>query len=136
MAGLILVLMGIGKLGKLIEVVPYPVIVGFTAGIGVVIATFQIKDFLGLNIETMDGHYLEKLSLIIQGLPTVDWQEALIGIFTLAILLVWSKFRSKVPAHLVALFMGSILAWILSHLLSDFSVATISTRFSYEVNGF
>jgi sulfate permease, SulP family len=135
MAGFILILMGIGKLGKLIEVVPYPVTVGFTAGIGVVIATFQIKDFLGLNIEAMDGHYLEKLSLIIQALPAIDWQEALIGIFTLAILLVWPKFRSKVPGHLVALFIGSISAWILSHLLPDFSVATIGTRFSYEVNG-
>lgn len=135
MAGFILVLMGMGKLGKLIEVVPYPIIVGFTAGIGVVIATFQIKDFLGLNIEAMDGHYLEKLSLIIHALPTIDWQEALIGIFTLVILLVWPKLRSKVPGHLVALFIGSISAWILSYLLPDFSVATIGTRFSYEVNG-
>lgn len=55
MAGVILVLMGVGKLGKLIEIVPYPVTIGFTAGIGVVIATFQIKDFLGLSIETTNG---------------------------------------------------------------------------------
>lgn len=135
MAGFILVSMGIGKLGKLIEIVPYPVTVGFTAGIGVVIATFQIKDFLGLNIEAMDGHYLDKLSLIIHALPSIDWQEALIGILTLGILLVWPKFKSKVPGHLVALFVGSILAWILSHFLTDFSVATIGTRFTYEVNG-
>lgn len=135
MAGFILVLMGIGKLGKLIEVVPYPVTVGFTAGIGVVIATFQIKDFLGLTIEAMDGHYLEKLSLIINAFPTIDWQEVLIGILTLVTLLVWPKFKSKVPGHLVALFIGSISAWILSHLLQDFSVATIGTRFSYDVDG-
>ena len=135
MAGFILVLMGIGKLGKLIEVVPYPVIIGFTAGIGVVIATFQIKDFLGLNIEAMDGHYLEKLSLIIHALHTIKWQEVLIGILTLAILLVWPKFKSKVPGHLVALFIGSITAFILPQLLSDFSVVTIGTRFSYDVNG-
>ncbi len=115
MAGFILILMGAGKLGRLIEVVPYPITIGFTAGIGVVIATFQIKDFLGLNIEAMDGHYLEKLSLIIYALPTIDWQESLIGIFTLAILLVWPKFRSKVPGHLVALLIGSISAWIFSH---------------------
>lgn len=135
MAGFILVLLGVGKVGRLIEVVPYPVTVGFTAGIGVVIATFQIKDFLGLNIEAMDGHYLDKLSLIIHALPSVDWQEALIGILTLAILLVWPKFRSKVPGHLVALLIGSISAWILSHFLTNFSVATIGSRFSFEVNG-
>lgn len=134
-AGFILILMGIGKLGKLIEVVPYPVIVGFTAGIGVVIATFQVKDFLGLNIEIMDGHYLEKLSLIIHALPTFDWQEALIGFLTLAILLVWPKFQSKVPGHLVALLIGSISAWILSHFLPNFSVATIGSRFSFDLNG-
>jgi SulP family sulfate permease len=135
MAGFILVLMGAGKLGRLIAVIPYPVTVGFTAGIGVVIATFQIKDFLGLNIEAMDGHYLDNLSLISHALPSFEWQEALIGILTLAILLVWPKFRSKVPGHLVALLIGTISAWILSHLLSDFSVETIGSRFSFEVNG-
>jgi SulP family sulfate permease len=135
MAGCILVLMGVGKMGRLIEVVPYPVTVGFTAGIGVVIATFQIKDFLGLNIEALDGHYLEKMAIIIHALPSVDWQEALIGILTLAILLVWPNFRSKVPGHLVALMIGSISAWLLSCFFTDFSVATIGSRFTFEVNG-
>lgn len=135
MAGFILVLMGVGKLGKLIEVVPYPVTVGFTAGIGVVIATFQIKDFLGLKIEALEGHYLDKLSLIIQMLPTIDWQEALIGVLTFTILLVWPKLRSKVPEHLVALLFGTVSAWILSYFLSDFSVATIGSRFAFDVNG-
>ncbi|MCG2634758.1 MAG: C4-dicarboxylic acid transporter DauA [Gammaproteobacteria bacterium] len=135
MAGFILVLMGIGKLGRLIEVVPYPVTVGFTAGIGVVIATFQIKDFLGLNIEALDGHYLDKLSLILHGLLSIDWQESIIGILTLTILLVWPKFRSKVPGHLVALLGGSISVWMLSQIMADFSVATIGTRFTFEING-
>ena len=135
MAGFILVLMGIGKLGRLIEIIPYPVTIGFTAGIGVVIATFQIKDFLGLNIEALDGHYIDKLSHILHALPSIDWQESLIGILTLMVLLLWPKLRSKVPGHLVALLVGSISAWIISHFLQDFSVATIGTRFSYEING-
>lgn len=135
MAGFILVLMGVGRLGKFIEVVPYPVTVGFTAGIGVVIATFQIKDFLGLKIDTLDGHYLNKLSLIIQALPTIDWQEALVGFSTLAILLLWPKFRSKVPGHLIALLFGTVSAWLLSLFVSDFSVATIGSRFTFEING-
>jgi len=66
LAGIILVLLGLARLGRLIEIVPYPVTVGFTAGIGVVIATFQIKDFLGLNIQSLDGHYIDKLWLILQ----------------------------------------------------------------------
>lgn len=135
MAGFILICMGVGKLGKLIEIVPYPVIVGFTAGIGVVIATFQIKDFLGLSVQSMDGHYLDKLSAILHALPSVDWKDAFIGVLTMVILLVWPKFRSKIPGHLVALLVGGLLAWMLSLYIPGFSVATIGSRFSYEING-
>ncbi len=135
MAGLILILMGVGKLGRLIEIVPYPVTVGFTAGIGVVIGTFQIKDFLGLNIESMGGHYIDKLSLILHALPSINWQETLIGALTLAVLLIWPRFRSKVPGHLVALLLGCLAAWLFSRFLPNFSVATIGSRFHFEING-
>lgn len=135
MAGVILILMGMGKLGRLIEVVPYPVTVGFTAGIGVVIATFQIKDFLGLDIVSMEGHYIDKLSQITHALPSIHWHETLIGTLTLSILLIWPKFRSKIPGHLVALLVGSIAAWLLTHVVPDFSVATIGSRFTFEING-
>lgn len=135
MAGVILILMGVGKLGRLIEVVPYPVTVGFTAGIGVVIATFQIKDFLGLDIASMEGHYIDKLSQIIHALPSIHWQETLIGALTLSILLIWPKFHSKAPGHLVALLAGSVAAWLLTHVVPDFSVATIGSRFTFEING-
>lgn len=133
MAGLILVLMGVGKLGRLIEVVPYPVIVGFTAGIGVVIATFQIPDFFGLSLDAADGHYLDRASAILHALPTLAWQETLIGALTLAILLVWPRLRSRVPGHLVALVVASVLAWLLGRLLPDFSVATLGSRFHYAI---
>ena len=135
MAGIILILMGVGKLGKLIEIVPYPVVIGFTAGIGVVIATFQIKDFLGLDIEALDGDYLEKLSLIVHALPSVDWQELLIGGLTITTLLLWPRLHSKIPGHLVALLLGSVVAWLLSQMSQDFSVATIGSRFHYDTSG-
>lgn len=135
MAGFILVAMGVGRLGRLIEIVPYPVVVGFTAGIGVVIATFQIKDFLGLSVVAVEGHYLEKATAIVQAFPTLDWQEAVIGGVSMAILLAWPKVRSRVPGHLVALLGGSVLAWALSLPGPEFSVATIGTRFAYEVGG-
>lgn len=135
LAGVILVLMGLLRLGRLIEIVPYPVTIGFTAGIGVVIATLQIKDFLGLDINSLDGHYLDKVFLVFQALPTINWQETLIGVISLGILLVWPKFRTKVPGHLVALLLGSVAAWLLGLISSDFSVATIGSRFHYEING-
>lgn len=135
MAGVILILMGIGKLGRLIAIVPYPVTVGFTSGIGVVIATFQIKDFLGLNIAQFEGHYLDKLLAIVAALPSINWQETLIGVLTLATLILWRRIHSKIPGHLVALLLGTVLAWLLTQVFADFSVATIGSRFSYEING-
>jgi len=135
MAGIILILMGVGKLGKLIEIVPYPVVIGFTAGIGVVIGTIQIKDFLGLDIDTLNGSYLEKLFSILSSLTTFHWQECLIGGITMGALLIWPRLRLRIPAHLIALLLGSVAAWLLGHLDQDFSVATISSRFHYDING-
>ena len=135
MAGIILIIMGNIKLGRLIELIPYPVIIGFTSGIGVVIATFQIKDFLGLNVEALDGDYLDKVVQIIHYLPTFNYQETFIGVLTLAVLILWLKLKTKIPGHLIALLLASICAWILTGLSSDFSVATIGSRFHYELNG-
>lgn len=135
MAGIVLIMMGLGKLGKLIEIVPYPVIVGFTTGIGVVIGTFQLKDFLGLDIESLDGSYLDKLIMIVNSLPTINWQEFLIGGLTIFTLLLWPRLRSKIPGHLIALLFGSVTAWLLSQFSQDFSVATIGSRFHYDING-
>jgi SulP family sulfate permease len=127
--------MGAGKLGKLIEIVPYPVIIGFTAGIGTVIATFQIQDFLGLDIGATDSGYLGKVSAILQALPSLSWQETLIGVLTLMILLAWPRLRSRIPGHLVALISVSVIAWLLSHYYQGFSVETIGSRFQFEING-
>ncbi len=135
MAGIILVLMGLARLGRLIEIVPYPVIIGFTAGIGVVIGTFQIKDFLGLEIASMDGNYLDKLSLIFQSLPSLSWQETLIGVVSFVTLWMWPRLHSKIPGHLIALTVGALLAWLLGQYVPGFSVATIGSRFQYEING-
>lgn len=132
MAGVILLCMGLAKLGKLIEVIPYPVVIGFTAGIAVVIATFQIKDFLGLSIESLPGHYLENLLLMIEKLPTIRLQECFIGLLTLAVLILWPRLRTRVPGHLVALLAASIIAWLAGIINPNFSVATIGSRFHYE----
>jgi len=135
MAGIILILMGVIKLGRLVEIIPYPVTIGFTSGIGVVIATFQIKDFLGLNIDSLEGDYFEKLIQLFLSLPTINLYETLIGALTLSVLIFWPKYKSRIPSHLVALFLGSVAAWLLGQLSHDFSVATIGSRFHYELNG-
>lgn len=135
MAGVILLAMGLTRLGTLIQVVPYPVTIGFTAGIGVVIATLQVKDFFGLDAAAMDSHYLENAAILFQALPSLRWQELFIGALTLMTLLAWRRFGSKIPAYLVALVAGALAAWLATHTLGDFEVATIGSRFQYTLAG-
>jgi SulP family sulfate permease len=135
MAGSLLVMLGLARLGRLIEVVPYPVTVGFTSGIAVVIGVLQIKDFFGLPLTSLEGHFVHKLWQIVQALPQINWQESFIGILTLLILIFWSRLRSRVPGHMVALLIGTVAALILAHINNDFSVATIGSRFQFVKDG-
>jgi SulP family sulfate permease len=135
LAGFILLAMGLLRLGTFIELIPYPVTVGFTAGIGVVIGFLQIKDFLGLDITQNNGHFIQKVGSIFSALPSLRWQEALIASVTLGVLLLWPKAKSRIPGHLVALLAGACLAWLLTRHLPGFSVATIGSRFHYLVDG-
>lgn len=135
MAGLMLMLMGTLRLGSLIQFVPYPVTTGFTAGIAVVIATLQLKDFLGLQVAKMPETYLERVAALGRALPTVHWPDLAVGAFTLALLLLWPKLTRKVPAPLVALSLAGIAAALATSLVPGFEVATIRSRFSYEIGG-
>ncbi|PLA74391.1 C4-dicarboxylic acid transporter DauA [Hydrogenovibrio sp. SC-1] len=135
LAGVILVLLGLSKLGRLIEIVPYPVIIGFTAGIGVVIATFQVVDFLGLEVATLEGHFFDKVWQILLALPSLDWQEAIIGFITLLVLILWPKSHSKIPGHLIAILVGTLIAMGLNVSIIGFDVETIGSRFQFDVNG-
>lgn len=135
MAGVILILLGVGRFGRFIEFVPYPVVIGFTAGIAVVIAALQIKDFLGLDIAGADGHFTDKLLQVARALPTVKIEEVLIGGFTLLVLVLWPRLRLRMPGHLIAILAASLLAFALNALNQDPVVATISSRFHYTLDG-
>ena len=135
MAGIILVGMGIAKMGKLIQYIPYPVTTGFTSGIAVVIAVLQVKDFFGLTIETMPNHLPEKLMALGRAMPSLHWPDLLVGMITLSALILWPRLKIKFPGHLIALFLGTAAAIIGSHIIDNFSVATIGSRFTYSVNG-
>lgn len=135
MAGVILVLMGLARLGSFIQIVPYPVTVGFTAGIAVVIAVLQLKDLFGLDMAGLDGHFTDKVAAIALSLPTFSWAEAAIGILTFAVLAFWKKMKSRVPSHLAALLAGSVVAFAAGALMPEFQVATVGSRFQYEVGG-
>lgn len=135
MAGIILMIMGLAGLGRLIEFVPFPVTSGFTAGIGVVIATLQIKDFFGLEIQHMPESYVEKVVEIARALPTAHLADAAIGAATLLLLIGIPRVIKTFPAPLIVLPLVTIAAVLLERYVPGFSVATINTRFSYVVDG-
>jgi SulP family sulfate permease len=130
MAGVILIALGLARMGRLIEFVPYPVITGFTAGIAVVIATLQVKDLLGLTVTGMPEHYLERLAALAAALPTVQPWDVVVGVLTLALLVLWPKVGTKVPAALVALGIAAVAAAAASGRVPGFEVATVASRFS------
>lgn len=135
MSGLILVFLGLAGMGRLIQFIPYPVTTGFTAGIGVVIATLQIKDFFGLTVIGTQPHYLDKVAAMIHALPTMRPHDLAIGSLTLVTLLAWRRMKSSIPAHLVALAIGAAAAYLLARHLPGFQVDTIGSRFSYAIDG-
>lgn len=111
LAGVMLILMGVFKLGSLIKFIPSTITVGFTAGIAVTIFLGQIKDFLGITyapgvkpVETID-----KLMANIDHITTVTWQSLLVGAICLAILIIYPKFEKRVPPSLIATIVGALL---------------------------
>ena len=129
MAGAILIALGLARMGRLIEFVPYPVITGFTAGIAVVIATLQVKDFLGLTVAGAPEHSLDRVAALLAALPTLRVWDVAIGALTLALLLVWPKVGGRVPAPLVALAAAALLAAFAARRWPGFDVATVASRF-------
>ena len=135
MAGVILVTLAVARLGKLIQYIPYPVTAGFTAGIATVIGTLQLKDFFGLKVAEMPEHFTDKVHALVLAAPTVRPAAIGIGAVTLAVLLLWPRVTKKIPAPLVALVAGAVVAAILVRIDPRLSVDTIGSNFSYIVDG-
>ena len=131
LAGLMLVFMGLARLGRLVEFVPYPVTTGFTAGIAVVIGTLQVKDFLGLQVPAWPEHYVERLHALWHALPTARLPDLATGVLTMAILVAWPRVTKKIPAPLVALTTVAAAASLASALWPAFQIETIASRFTY-----
>ncbi|WP_069998522.1 SulP family inorganic anion transporter [Cellulosilyticum sp. I15G10I2] len=124
LAGIIMILMGVLRLGSIIKFIPYPITTGFTSGIAVVIFTSQIKDFLGLNIAEVPVEFLDKWERYIQTFSTINIQTTLIGLLALGIIIFWPKVTRKIPGALVALIITSVLVKLL-----NMDVATIGSQF-------
>lgn len=125
MAGVMLLLMGIAKLGSAIKFIPDPVVVGFTSGIAVIIWVGQWKDFFGLTIMGEEDHFHQKLWQLVLALPTFNMQTTLLALFTLAVL-VWSpRLLKRIPAPLTAM----VAATLVQAVFEFADVATIGSAF-------
>ncbi|MGN1326062.1 MAG: SulP family inorganic anion transporter [Candidatus Spyradenecus sp.] len=138
MAGIILVLLGLCGLGSIIKYIPYPVTVGFTSGIALIIFAGQIEALLGLDCTAalagakMPGDFVGKLAIYAKSIATVNWAAVAISAVTLAICIYWKKVTKRVPGSIVAIVLTTIIALVLKHY--GLEVATIGSKFP-EVSG-
>ncbi len=109
MAGVILIIMGLCRLGSLIKYIPYTITTGFTAGIAVTIAIGQVKDFMGLTFNGSPIETMEKVREIVHNIGTVNPMAVLVGIISLAILIVWPRVSKKIPGSLIAVIVGVVI---------------------------
>ena len=131
MAGAMLVVMGATGLGTAVRFIPRPVVIGFTNGIALLIASTQIKDFLGLQTPPVPSEFLPRMTLLAEHIGSIHWPTVTISVISLAIILILPKFAPRIPGSIVALF-AVTLAVALFHL----PIATIGSKFGGIPQGF
>jgi sulfate permease, SulP family len=124
MAGVLLIVLGVTGLGTAVKFIPRPVIVGFTNGIAVIIASTQIKDFFGLRVDKVPGEFLARMEVLIRNFGTLSPVETSLGVLALVLILIFARYVKKVPGYIVALFVGTAIVVVFK-----LPVATIGTRF-------
>ena len=124
MAGIMLIIMGLVRLGSIIKFIPYPLITGFTSGIALIIFSSEVKDFLGLKMGAVPADFIDKWVSFVHNIKTVDIYTILIGASTIAIIILWPKITHKVPGSLVAILLITAVMQLL-HL----PVETIGSKF-------
>ncbi len=122
LAGLILVIMGICRFGSLIKYIPYTITTGFTCGIAVTLFVGQVKDFLGLSMESVPSEFLPKIIAYVKHLETINWAATIVGIAALVIMLVWPRITDKIPGSLIAIIVTTVVVYF-----ADLPVNTIGS---------
>ena len=135
MGGVVLIAMGLLRLGQFIEYIPHPVTTGFTAGIATVIATLQIKDVFGLRLARAPTNFFDRLAAMWEVRGTGALAELAIAAVTLAMLILIPRRVKRIPAPLLALPIAALLAAALGHLFPGHGVATIASRFHATIGG-
>lgn len=129
MAGVILVLMGLFRLGTIIKFIPYPIVVGFTAGIAVTIFSTQINDFFGLGLSDIPGQFIPKWGMYFTNFDKVSLPALCTSVVSLLIITLTPRISKRLPGALLAIIIVTAAAWIMSTCFSWFHVETIGERF-------
>lgn len=129
MAGIILVIMGLFRLGTVIKFIPYPIVVGFTAGIALTIFSTQINDFFGLGLTDIPGQFIPKWGLYLRSLGSIDITTLIVGLVSLGIIIGTPFISKKLPGALLAIIIVTAASWLLSTFTDWFHVETIGDRF-------
>lgn len=131
MAGVLLVILGVTGLGTAVKFIPRPVVVGFTNGIAITIASTQIKDFFGIKLDKVPGDFLSRMLVVLRHLPALSVTDTLLACIGLLLILFCARFIKMVPGYIVALFVGTAVVAIFK-----LPVETIGTRFGGLPSGF
>lgn len=132
-AGIILVVMGLFHLGTVIKFIPYPIVVGFTAGIALTIFSTQINDFLGLGLTNVPSEFIPKWGMYFQNLGNIDLATVVVGIISLLIIVFTPKISKKMPGALTAIIVVTVVMYFVKDLFGV-SVETIGDRFGAMSN--
>ncbi len=131
-AGILLILMGIFKLGTVIKFIPYPIVVGFTSGIALTIFTTQMKDLFGLTMDKVPADFISKWIAYFEVIHTINLWPLLIGVASIIIIVLTPKISKKVPGSLVAIITMTIVVYILRSHFGITSIETIGDRFTIQ----
>lgn len=130
MAGALLVLMGLFRLGGIIKFIPYPIVVGFTSGIALTIFTTQIKDLLGLTVDKLPADCLSQWAVYFRHLDTINPMSLLIGVGSILIIAIMPRISRKIPGSLVAIIIMTAVAYLLKEVGGITGIETIGDRFN------
>lgn len=130
MAGLILVMMGLFRLGTVIKFIPYPIVVGFTAGIALTIFSTQMNDFFGLGLDKVPGEFIPKWGMYLSNLGNIDLYTLAVGVVSLLIIVLTPKISQKLPGALISIIIVTAATCVISYFFPSLTVETIGMRFS------
>jgi SulP family sulfate permease len=130
MAGVMLVILGLTGLGAVVKFLPRPVVIGFTNGIAVLIASTQVKDFFGLSIDQVPGEFVGRAEAIGRNFHTISLTATLLSVSALAVIVLFMRYVKRVPGSIVAMVFGTLIVWA-----TGLPVETIGSRFGGVPSG-